>query len=134
MIKSIMVIITVPWVEAVFLFAAVSPLLAHDEAKKAVTFTELFTEGTVHGFYRALFFDRDFDGPDIGKTKDRSVYANGGALHASTAPFKGVSANIGFYTVQDFGWNDDDKNTELRTLFHTNGKILTSHKYTTDSA
>lgn len=99
-----------------------------DEVK---TFKDFFTKGKVNGYYRAIYFNRDFkDGPDAGFTKDRAVFANGGGVHLSTAPYNKLSGNIGFYTVQDFGWNDDQKNTELRTLFHENGSAITSHQNT----
>jgi hypothetical protein len=70
---------------------------AADDVKSA------FTQGEVTGEFRSFFYVRDYD-----QSTKRQDLASGGMLYYQTAPLKGISAGIAFYTGQDLGLNDSD--------------------------
>jgi len=80
-------------------FYFVPSVLAADDVLSSIK------EGKISGYLRNYFFSRDFKNG----TTDRQDWAIGGKLHYETAPFKGVNMGFSFYTAQDFGLNDDDK-------------------------
>ena len=91
MIKKILVIFLT-------LFLTCSASHAADDLKSA------FSNGNLTGEFRLFQFTRDFDA-----STDRQDLASGGMLYYRTDPLKGVNVGIAFYTGQEMGLNDDDK-------------------------
>lgn len=75
-----------------------------------------FKEGKIRGDFRAYYFQRDFED----QTVDMADFAMGGQIYYKTAPLKGISAGIAFYTSNDMG-SDDNKNV-YGLLAKENGK------------
>ena len=83
---------------ALFVFCAVSStVFAADDFQSA------FREGKASGEIRTFAFQRDFE-----NKQDWEDVAMGGMFYYNTAPVKGLSAGIAFFTGQDIG-SDDDK-------------------------
>ncbi|MFV0436554.1 MAG: OprD family outer membrane porin [Desulfopila sp.] len=91
-------------------------LLTCSMVSAAETLAEVFTEGTVRGELRYLYFDRDFDG----KTKDWADSAAGTLLYYNTAELFGLSAGVGYASSNDIG-SDDDKNVYGLLARNSNG-------------
>ncbi|MCD4719580.1 MAG: OprD family porin [Desulfobacula sp.] len=74
-------------------------------APKAENFKEMFSKGTAYGQFKTAWFVKDFDNE---ARTDFDTFTVGGNLHFRTAAWQGISAGVGFYTVQDFGVNNDN--------------------------
>lgn len=81
-----------------FIFITASSVYAADDLKGA------FKEGTLRGEFRNYYFVRDYD-----RRNDREDIASGGMLYYNTAPLHGINAGIAFYTGQEMGLSDSDK-------------------------
>lgn len=86
------------------LFAVLLILIATSAVYAADDLKSAFKEGALRGEFRNYYFIRDYD-----QRNDREDIASGGMLYGRTAPLHGISAGIAFYTAQEMGLNDSDK-------------------------
>ncbi|MCD8553593.1 OprD family outer membrane porin [Seleniivibrio sp.] len=79
-------------------------LITAMQAFAATNIKEMFEEGTGSVEIRTLYFNRTFNSSKA----DMEDQAIGGMFHYKTAPLKGVSFGVGFYTSNDINSDDDD--------------------------
>ena len=79
-------------------FLTCSGSYAADDLKSA------FSNGKLDGQFRLFHFTRNYD-----DSNDRQDLAAGGMLYYRTDPLKGINVGLTFYTGQEMGLNDDDK-------------------------
>lgn len=82
-----------------------------------------FKEGTVSGDLRALYMNNSVssDAKAAG-TPNNSAFAVGGKLKYETAPLYGLTAGVGFYTVQDLGTANPTAAKNVAGVFDSDNK------------
>ena len=81
-----------------------SVLMISFGSNAAENLKEAFSNSHLKGQVRLFHFTRDYD-----DTVDRQDMAAGGMLYYRTDPLNGVNVGLAFYTGQEMGLNDDDK-------------------------
>ena len=86
------------------LIACLSVLLFCSGSFAADDLKSAFSNGKLDGQFRLFHFTRNFD-----DSNDRQDLASGGMFYYRTDPIKGINVGLAFYTGQEMGLNDEDK-------------------------